>query len=142
MTVAPRYEGYHAAIGRLVLVGNPSPEVRRALEVAIRAQQACHQALRPGVEGRQVEAVGRRVVEEAGLGSYFLYSGIHSVGVIEFEPPIFGPSSSEMIQEDMVLSVDIPMFNASWGGLRVEDGYRITATGCERLEEVPHWFEK
>ena len=93
LTVAPRYEGYHAAIGRPVLGGNPGDEIRRALEVAVQAQEGCYQALRPGVEGREVEAVGRRIVEAAGLGPYFLYSGVHSVGVIEFEPPIFGPSS-------------------------------------------------
>jgi hypothetical protein len=42
LTVAPRYEGYHAAIGRVVLVGNPDPEIGRALETAIRAQQPPH----------------------------------------------------------------------------------------------------
>ena len=87
LTIAPRYEGYHAAIGRLVTLGNPGKAVERALEVAIRAQQACAAALRPGIEGRQVEAIGRGIVTEAGLGQYFLYSGVHSLGVIEFEPP-------------------------------------------------------
>jgi Xaa-Pro aminopeptidase len=38
LTVAPRYEGYHAAIGRPVLVGDPGVEIRRALEVAVMAQ--------------------------------------------------------------------------------------------------------
>ncbi len=41
LTIAPRYEGYHAAIGRLVLVGEPDKEIRRALDVAIQAQEAC-----------------------------------------------------------------------------------------------------
>jgi Xaa-Pro aminopeptidase len=68
LTVAPRYEGYHAAIGRLVLVGDPGQRVRDALEVAIRAQEACARLLRPGVEGRAVEAEGRRIVADAGLG--------------------------------------------------------------------------
>jgi Xaa-Pro aminopeptidase len=107
LTIAPRYEGYHAAIGRPVLVGNPGAEVRRALDVAVEAQQACFAALRPGVEGRAVEAVGRRIVEAAGLGDYFLYSGVHSVGVIEFEPPIFGPSGASLVEPDTVISVDI-----------------------------------
>ena len=98
--------------------------------------------LRPGVEGRAVEAVGRRIVEEAGLGDYFLYSGVHSVGVIEFEPPIFGPSSSASIAAGMVISVDIPMFNAPWGGLRVEDGYLVTETAAEKLHETPFWIRK
>jgi Xaa-Pro aminopeptidase len=142
LTIAPRYEGYHAAIGRVILVGDPGPEIRRAREVAVQAQRACFQALRPGREGRQVEAVGRQIVAAAGLGQYFLYSGVHSVGVIEFEPPIFGPSSAAILEQDMVISVDIPMFNAPWGGLRIEDGYRITAEGAEPLHHTPYVLQK
>jgi Xaa-Pro aminopeptidase len=137
LTVAPRYEGYHGAIGRLVTVGDPPAEIRRALEIAIEAQAAAATALRPGVEGRQAEAIGRRVVEQAGLGEAFLYSGLHSVGVIEFEPPIFGPSSPAVLAEDMVISIDIPMFNTAWGGLRVEDGFLVTKDGAERLSTAP-----
>jgi Xaa-Pro aminopeptidase len=141
LTVAPRYEGYHAAIGRVVLVGDPGEEVRRALEVAIQAQEACFHALRPGIEGRQVEAIGRRIVTEANLGQYFLYSGLHSVGVIEFEPPIFGPSSPATLKENMVISIDIPMFNTPWGGLRVESGYLITASGAEPLHHTTYYIK-
>ena len=72
---------------------------------------------------------------KAGLGENFLYSGLHSVGVVEFEPPIFGPGSREVLRENMVISVDIPIFNTPWGGLRVEDGYLITAEGCEKLNK-------
>jgi len=138
LTVAPRYQGYHGAIGRPVLVGDPGREARAALDAARRAQDACAALIRPGIEGRTVEAAGRRVMERAGFGSNFLYSGIHSVGLIEFEPPIFGPSSTAMLEEGMVLSVDIPVFNAPWGGLRVEDGFLVTATGAERLNDTPY----
>ncbi len=137
LTVAPRYEGYHAAIGRPVLVGEVSPEIQHALAIACQAQEACFAAMRPNIEGRAVEAVGRRLVEDAGLGQYFLYSGVHSVGVIEFEPPIFGPSSASVLLPNMVISVDIPMFNTPWGGLRVEDGFLMTETGAERLNNTP-----
>jgi Xaa-Pro aminopeptidase len=142
LTIAPRYEGYHAAIGRPVLVGSPDKAVRRAVEVAWEAQEACFYAMRPGVEGREVEAAGRRIVEKAGLGEYFLYSGVHSVGVIEFEPPIFGPSSPAVLKPNMVISVDIPLFNTPWGGLRIEDGFVITESGAERLHQTPYRIEK
>jgi Xaa-Pro aminopeptidase len=142
LTIALRYEGYHAAIGRVVLVGNPGAEIRRALDVAIRAQQACCDALRPGIEGRAVEAIGRKIVAEEDLGQYFLYSGVHSVGVIEFEPPIFGPSSPATLKEDMVISIDIPMFNTPWGGLRIESGYLITASSAELLHQTPFHIQK
>jgi Xaa-Pro aminopeptidase len=142
LTVAPRYEGYHAAIGRPVLVGDPGSAIRHALDVAVQAQQACAAALRPGIEGREVEAIGRKIVADGQLAPYFLYSGVHSVGVIEFEPPIFGPSSPATLKQDMVISIDIPMFNAPWGGLRIEDGYLITANGAEPLHKTPYWIQK
>ena len=142
LTVAPRYEGYHAAIGRPVLVGDPGSAIRHALDVAVQAQQACADALRPGIEGREVEAIGRKIVADGQLAPYFLYSGVHSVGVIEFEPPIFGPSSPATLKQDMVISIDIPMFNAPWGGLRIEDGYLITANGAEPLHKTPYWIQK
>ena len=142
LTIAPRYEGYHGAIGRVVLVGNPGLEISHALDVAIQAQQACFHALRAGVEGRQVEAIGRQIVTDGNLGQYFLYSGVHSVGVIEFEPPIFGPSSPATFKKDMVISIDIPMFNTPWGGLRIENGYLITASGAELLHNTPFHIQK
>ena len=137
LTIAPRYEGYHAAIGRPVVIGQPSDEVRRAMQVAVTAQGAAMQAMRPGAPGSQVEGAARRVVEAAGLGEHFLYSGVHSVGVVEFEPPIFGPGNHDPLQADMVLSIDVPLFHAPWGGLRYEDGYLITKTGAEPLDDFP-----
>lgn len=142
LTIAPRYEGYHAAIGRVVLVGNPGQEIKSALDVAIQAQRACFKALRPGIEGRKIEAIGRQIAAGRDLERYFLYSGVHSVGVIEFEPPIFGPSSAAVLKENMVISIDIPMFNTPWGGLRIEDGYLITANGAEPLHHTPYHIQK
>jgi Xaa-Pro aminopeptidase len=142
LTVAPRYQGYHGAIGRPVLVGNAPADAERALDAACRAQETCYQMMRAGVEGRAVEKAGRAVMAEAGLAQYFLYSGLHSVGVIEFEPPIFGPSSPATLEENMVISIDIPVFNAAWGGLRVEDGFLITRTGAERLNDTPFVIRK
>jgi Xaa-Pro aminopeptidase len=137
LTLAPRYEGYHAAIGRPLVNGQPPNEVRHAMEVAVAAQKAAMEAMRPGTPGSEVEGAARRVVEAAGLGEYFLYCGVHSVGVIEFEPPIFGPGNHDPMQADMVLSIDVPLFHAPWGGLRYEDGYLITEAGAGPLDDFP-----
>ena len=139
ITLAPRYEGYHGACGRTVIVGDPGEAVVKAVEASIRAQKLCAENLLPGNVGSTVEAMGRAVMQEAGYGENFLYSGLHSVGVIEFEPPILGPSSSTVIAKDMVISIDIPLFEAPIPGVRVEDGYLITADGNIRLTNAP-WF--
>ena len=62
--------------------------------------------------------------------------------MIEFEPPIFGPSSPALLKEDMIISIDIPLFDAPWGWLRVENGYHITAYGAEPLNHTPYFVRK
>jgi len=142
LTVAPRYEGYHGAIGRPVFVGEVDAEVRRAFDIGQDAQAQCSAALKPGIEGREVDALGRKLVGVGGLGEYYLYTGVHSIGVIEFEPPIFSSHNPTVVAPNMVISIDIPMFNAPWGGLRIEDGFLITDSGVERLHETPYLIER
>ena len=137
LTIAPRYEGYHAALARPPVIGQPSRDVRQAMQVAVAAQEAAVKAMRPGAPGSEVEGAARRVVEAAGLGEHFLYCGVHSVGVVEFEPPIFGPGNHAALQRGMILSIDVPLFHAPWGGLRYEDGYLITGAGAQPLTDFP-----
>lgn len=142
VTLAPRYEGYHGACGRTILVGSPGDKALAAVEASIRAQQICAENLIPGNIGSQVEAMGRQVMKEAGYEKNFMYSGLHSIGVIEFEPPILGPSSSAAIEKDMVISIDIPLFEADIPGMRFEDGYLIVENGMEKLTDVPLFIQK
>jgi len=142
LTVAPRYEGYHGAIGRPLFVGHCDVEVRRAFDVALTAQKECTALLRSGIEGREVDALGRRIVGDSGLGQYYLYTGVHSVGVIEFEAPIFNAQNPTLLQPNMCISIDIPMFNAPWGGLRIEDGFLITESGAESMHHIPCLIER
>lgn len=142
ITLAPRYEGYHGACGRCIFVGKPDERVLASVKAEIEAQNTCGSNLIPGKIGSEVEAMGRAIMTRAGYGENFLYSGLHSVGVIEFEPPILGPSSTTVIQENMVISVDIPLFEADIAGSRTEDGYLITSNGPQRLTTADHLIFK
>ena len=142
VTLAPRYEGYHGACARTIMVGKQDEEFLKALRASIRAQQICAANLLPGNVGSVVEQMGRDIMEEAGYGKNFMYSGLHSVGVTEFEPPILGPSSKTVIRENMVISIDIPLYEADIRGFRTESGYLIGKDGAELLSEVPYWIEK
>jgi len=133
LTIAPRYEGYHGAIGRVAAVGETRPEIEAAVAVAIRAQDAAVAALQPGATGADVDRIARDVCRAARLEQHFAYSGVHSVGVVEFEPPILTSWHAEPLEPGMVFSVDIPMFGAPWGGLRIEDGFLVGPDGAEPL---------
>ncbi|TPW77464.1 M24 family metallopeptidase [Schumannella soli] len=136
LTVAPRYEGYHGAIGRTVHVGDVDTRLRDAREVAIAAQRHTAELLVAGAHAPDVDRAARGVVRDAGYGDYFLYTGIHSIGVMEFEPPILASFDTTTVEEDMVFSVDIPMFHTPWGGLRAENGYHVAPGGAVPLQTV------
>lgn len=136
LTIAPRYEGYHGAIGMPVFMGQPDHAIQEALAAAIEAQQAAREALRPGVSGHVVDRAARQVIEKAGLQNHFVYSAIHSVGVIEFETPILTSTYRDAVRENMIFSIDIPLFFAPWGGLRFEHGFHVTKEGARPLQTV------
>ncbi|HVQ29257.1 MAG TPA: Xaa-Pro peptidase family protein [Vicinamibacteria bacterium] len=136
LTLAPRYEGYHGAIGRVAAVGDVRPEIEAATLVAIQAQDAVAAALRAGAIGSHIDRIARDVCRAAGLEKYFAYSGVHSVGVVEFEPPILTSWYEGRLEAGMVFSVDIPVFGAAWGGLRIEDGFLVGTGAAEPLQAV------
>jgi Xaa-Pro aminopeptidase len=129
VTLAPRYEGYHAALARPFLFRS-NPEVEAAIEVALEGQRAGAQRLVVGTEGREAARAIRETVEGADTGAELPYVPVHTVGLIEFEPPIFLSSSTVTIEDGMALSIDAALFHGPWGGLRVEDGFAIRGGGA------------
>ena len=129
VTLAPRYEGYHAALARAFLFRR-DPKVEAAIETARRGQRAAVEHFVVGTEGRVAAQAVRDVLEGAGTGADLPYVPVHSMGMIEFEPPIFLSSSEVRIREGMALSVDAALFHGPWGGLRLEDGWSIRKGGA------------
>ena len=143
LTLAPRYAGYHGACGRTVLVGDPGAATVRSVEAGIEAQAICAEKLRAGVIGKDAEQAGRERMAAAGYRENFSYSGLHSIGVEEFEPPILGPSSNTVLRTNMVVSIDIPLFEAcNVYGSRIEDGYLIKQGDPECLTAVERLLRK
>ncbi len=136
LTIAPRYEGYHGAIGRVVGVGEIDKKISDAYKIATEAQELVIDKMKPGETGKNLDKIARSFCEKNNFKENFAYSGIHSVGVCEFEYPIMTSWFENEIQENMILSIDIPLFFHNWGGLRIEDGFRITNNSNEKLQSV------
>ena len=136
VTLAPRYQGYHGAIARPFFIGEQSETINNVFKLVKQAQEETAAKLRPGVTAKEVDETSRRVLNEAGIGQHFVYTGVHSTGVIEFEAPILASTSNTVIEKNMVYSIDIPVFITEWGGMRLENGYLITEDGSEPLNNL------
>ena len=137
LTIAPRYEGYHGVIARPVSMGPASKEVRFAIDAAIKASAASEAQLKVGAVGKDISGAGLAVLREAGLIDLCVYSGIHSIGTSEFEPPILTSVSDFVLPNNSFLSIDVPLFMAPWGGFRVETGFMVSDTGVTRFSKTP-----
>ena len=129
--VAPRYNGYSATACAPVVVGNKPNETQRKWMADIgEALLLTRDAIRPGLTGRQIDAVPRKLLTSRGYGDYMPMPFVHSSGLCEYEKPFFGPSSDDVIEENMVLCIDIALFgHKEIPGIRVETGYRVTGNG-------------
>ena len=137
LTVAPRYEGYHGVIARPVSIGPAPKEVRFAIDTAIEASAASEAQLKVGAVGADISGAGLDVLRKAGLIDLCVYSGIHSIGTSEFEPPILTSVSDFVVPNNAFLSIDVPLFMAPWGGLRVETGFLVSESGNVRFSKTP-----
>ena len=135
VTLGPRHEGYCVSFARPFVIGEPRDAgVVRAIETAWAAFDAAAALLRPGAAGADATRAARAVVAGAGVGATVDEVWVHSMGVVEFEPPFLIPGSDALLRPGMAVSIDVPLFHAPWGGLRVEDGFEITAEGArERI---------
>jgi Xaa-Pro dipeptidase len=137
LTVAPRYEGYHGVIARPVSMGPAPKEIRFAIDAAIEASSASEAQLKVGAVGADISGAGLDVLRKAGLIDLCVYSGIHSIGTSEFEPPILTSVSDFVVPNNSFLSIDVPLFMASWGGFRVETGFQVSESGITRFSKTP-----
>ncbi len=130
-------DGYRSDMTRTVCVGEPRAPGGRVYEVVRASQQAGVEAVADGVSCKQVDAVCREIIEEAGWGEAFLHSTGHGVGLDIHEAPSLSSRSDEVLAAGEVVTVEPGIYLAGTGGVRIEDTVVVTGDGCRRLTCAP-----
>jgi Xaa-Pro aminopeptidase len=103
----------------------------------LKAQLAAIRAIRPGARGCDVDAVARKVIDDAGFGKHFTHSLGHGIGLNIHEGPRLSAASEAPLKAGMVVTVEPGIYIEGWGGVRIEDDVLVTRSGCEVLTTVP-----
>ena len=82
-----RISGYCGDLTRTLWLGDPKRSVPGYVPAVLRAQDATKEAMRAGVEAREVAAAADRSLQESGFGEYILHSVGHGVGLEIHESP-------------------------------------------------------
>ncbi len=133
-------DGYCSDFTRTVCWGDPrEPErLQEIYRTVLRAQENAVEKLRPGMNGREVDALARDVISAAGYGEAFGHSLGHGVGLQVHELPRLSASAEESVLEPgMVVTVEPGIYLKGWGGVRIEDMGVVTEHGLELLTSLP-----
>lgn len=134
------YQGYCSDITRTIFLGEPEDKHREVYDIVLAAQKAGIEAVIPGRTGKEVDAVARKLIEEAGYGEYFGHGLGHSVGLAIHEGPNLNKREDRVLEPGMVVTVEPGIYIPDWGGVRIEDIVLVTEKGCEVLTQAPKDF--
>ena len=122
-------EGYCGDMTRTIAIGHVSEKQKEVYDIVLRSQLAGLAACRAGVNCRDVDAVSRNIIKDAGYGDYYIHGTGHGVGTEVHEAPTLNAKSDEVLAEFMPVTVEPEIYIPNEFGVRIEDLAIITEFG-------------
>jgi len=130
-------QGYHSDSTRTLVVGRASGEQRQLYRLVREAQEAALAGLRPGMTGKEADALARQRIAAAGYGDHFGHGLGHGVGLAVHEGPTLSPREEAVLEPEVVVTVEPGIYLPGWGGVRVEDLVVLREGGAEVFPGAP-----
>ncbi|HEX4435618.1 MAG TPA: Xaa-Pro peptidase family protein [Solirubrobacteraceae bacterium] len=133
------HQGYCSDCTRTYATGEGiSAKAREIYELVLRAQLAAVAAVTAGPNGREVDAVARGIIEQAGHAKDFGHGLGHGVGLDIHEAPRLSQSAGEEpLVAGNVVTVEPGVYLPGTLGVRIEDLTVVREEGCEVLTGLP-----
>ena len=131
------YKGYCSDITRTVAVGEVSEELRSIYKIVLEAQLRGMTGIKPGMTGREADALTRDYITGKGYGDYFGHSTGHGIGLEVHEGPGLSVRTDTVLEPGMVVTVEPGIYIPGLGGVRIEDDTVVTKDGNESLTHSP-----
>ncbi|HEV7584614.1 MAG TPA: M24 family metallopeptidase, partial [Solirubrobacteraceae bacterium] len=130
-----RHEGYCSDCTRTYATGEAiSEEAGEIYALVLRSQEQGLAAVMAGPTGREVDAVARDVIEQAGHGEHFGHGLGHGVGLEIHEGPRLSRTAGEQqLRSGNVVTVEPGVYLPGSLGVRIEDLVVVEEGGSEVL---------
>lgn len=129
-------DGYHSDMTRTVCVGEPSEKMREVYNIVFEAQKRALSFVKAGITGGELDAAARDYIEQNGFGDAFGHSLGHGVGAEIHEEPYASPSSSTVLKDGMIVTVEPGIYIPGEFGVRIEDFVVVRENGCLNMTEA------
>ncbi len=126
-------EGYSADLTRTIVIGRSDSTFQERYASVLEAQLAALSEIRPGMTGRNADAIARDRLARSGLGEAFVHGLGHGVGLLVHESPSLGTTSTDVLLPGQIVTIEPGIYEDGWGGIRIEDLCVVTDSGLEAL---------
>jgi Xaa-Pro aminopeptidase len=127
------YQFYRSDMTRTFVAGKPSEKQKKLYEIVKAAQEKAYQAIKPKAKGKDVDAVARKVITDAGYGKYFCHGLGHGVGLEVHELPGLGQESKDKLAVGNVVTNEPGIYIPDFGGIRIEDTVLVQKRKAEKF---------
>lgn len=115
------YKGYCSDMTRTVFLGKPDPEIARIYNIVLGANQLGLDTVKCGMQGKDVDAVVRKFISDAGFGDNFGHGLGHGVGLEIHEDPTLSLRGDLVLKAGMIATIEPGIYVTGLGGVRIED---------------------
>ena len=102
-------------------------------DLVLMANRMAIDAVKPGITGKKLDSVARRIIAKAGFGKYFGHALGHGVGLDIHELPSVSKRSEIVLEPGMIITIEPGIYIEGELGVRIEDLVLVTRDGCEVL---------
>lgn len=131
------YKGYCSDMTRTVVIGKASDKQKEIYGIVLDAQKAALSAISEGKSCADIDAAARGIIAEHGYKDNFRHALGHSVGVEIHEKPVFSSSSTDILENGNVITVEPGIYIEGFGGVRIEDLIAVNGSNMINLTRSP-----
>lgn len=135
--VGGRYRHYRSDMSRGAALGEPSPKVAKYYRAVEKGVLSAYDVIKPGLKVSDLFTHVVETVRREGIPHFKRSHVGHGIGVDGYDPPNLAESTTDVLEENMVICVETPYYELGFAGLQVEDMVRVTRDGAESLMTLP-----
>lgn len=122
-------EGYYSDMTRTFALGEVSDEIKQRYQLLLESQKKAITAIKIGEPLSKIDSVARQYLAKSGQETYFTHGLGHGIGLSCHEYPYLNQLSREIIQPQMVFTIEPGIYYEKKYGIRIEDDIFINDQG-------------
>ncbi|WP_407855349.1 M24 family metallopeptidase [Enterococcus hailinensis] len=133
-----QYEGYMSDMTRTVVVGKASEKQKEVYELEKQSLEAAEAVMKNEATVKDIYQASLKPLAGTEYPQYTYRNIGHSIGLFVHELPYIDEQYEDVLETNMVMTIEPGIYIPEWGGVRIEDQVLITENGYENMISIPH----